>query len=244
MSAFSHRLAIGFGIGIFLLSTVVTFAAEYTSPAGYTLQIPEGWVAANLENRERLPPEVQKYLEDQKLDLKAIDLLVLGPEEFGQFSSNLNVVVTPGQIPVWKMTPEQFQKQATDQYQKMGVTISNHTVRKVNVAERDVFEMNYEATMPWAMEPIRQRQLMIPGGGKTYVVTFTSTLDGYAEDSMVFDAIQKTIRVPVETPSFGNGILSSSIQGGILGGLIGGAVAVFAKFRKKAPPATNAESDS
>ncbi|RLS52937.1 MAG: hypothetical protein DWH91_15450 [Planctomycetota bacterium] len=244
MSAFFHRLAVGFGIGIFLLNAVTIFAADYTSLAGYTLQIPEGWVAASFANLNQLPPEIQKYLVDQKLDLKAIDLLVLGPEEFGQFRSNLNVVVTPGQIPVGKMTPEQFQKQATDQYQKLGVTISNHTVRKVNVAEREVFEMIYDATMPWAMDPIRQRQLMIPGGGKTFVVTFTSTLEGYAEDSKIFDAIQQTIQVPVETWSLGNGILSSGLRGGILGGLIGGAVAVFAKFRKKSPPATNAESDN
>jgi hypothetical protein len=87
--------------------------------------------------------------------------------------------------------------------------------------------------MPGASEPLRQWQVAVPAGRRTYIVTCTSLEADQAKYRPVFAALVSSFRV-TPGPWWEDLLDSAAFKYGVIGGLVGGAVAWLKLRRRRA----------
>lgn len=209
------------------LCTQAAQAGTHVDPSGFRLTYPKGWFAVGEtalgEVSEGLPPGVKARMTRNNVDASQAALLVVreGPE--GEFLENLNVVVDPQQIPTTAAMLAKMKTMISTQYTAMGMQISNLVGAVEQVADRTSLVFEYEAIMPGEAEPLRQMQVMFPGGGKTYIVTCTGTLGSFEQYRGAFDGMLATFKAPepIERSPYWTKVATTAVLGGIIGGVVG-----------------------
>lgn len=244
-----HRRTLIVGLLLLASSREAALAGSYSDPSGFSFNYPDGWVAVNKaalgDLRQVLPQEVKDWLakNNANLDRVAMILLRQGQEEFLE---NLNVVVDGQQIPVNSDSVSKITSILPKQYASMGAQVSDIRVRQETLGTREVIVVDYSARLPTAPFPLRQRQYMIPGGGKTFIVTCTARAETFDRYQATFNEIMTGFQAPAPVSSgFDWGRVG---QTALIGGLVGGAAAALAGvlqlFRKKKPAPTVPEKRS
>ena len=201
-------------------------AGEYLDPSGFAFRYPEGWIAVNEQGRATLAKEVREWFDNQAFDLQALSVLVVDPTS-QEFAPNCNVVVNSSEIPVTERTLEELRGALPGQYKSMGIEISRLRADIQEVGANRAIVLHYDTKLPGVPHDLHQQQVYVPGGGRTHIITCTTTIDRVAQDDMAFQSILASFRVPpVEGGRFDwKAIGSSSMTGGIVGGLTAGIVA-------------------
>jgi hypothetical protein len=211
-------------------------AGEFKSEAGVSFQYPDDWVAVTQLNQSELRPEVQEYLRSNPIDFTQMHVMVLRVTT-GEFAENINLVIAPTQIPVSQAVFDQHKARVPGEYEKVGMKASNLTGAMVTIADRPAMVFTCDAEMPYGGDSLRQRQVLVPGGGKTFVFTCTAPQSTFDKYSGTFDQILGSLKVPAPVDT-GSDLLAyrlGKILGIIIGGLIGLFVGpkLFASFKKK-----------
>lgn len=207
---------------------------EYADPSGFSITYPDGWVVVNRAAmsgaQQALPPEMRDWVAKNKLDLSKVAVMVVrnGQEDFLE---NLNVVVNNQQIPTDDNAVKQLTAAMPGQYAAMGAQVTNIQGRVQKVASRDAVVVEYDARLPGVETPLRQRQVALPGGGKTYIVTCTARADTFDKYQPTFDAVLASFKAPAPAGFDWSRVFST----GVIGGLIGLVVAVVLGVMKKKP---------
>jgi hypothetical protein len=198
-------------------------AGEYTDPSGFSLKFPDGWVAVNSglmeHSSDTIPEAVKAMVANGQVDLNSIAVMVIRDSKDDTFE-NLNVVVEKEQIPVDDNSLKELKTVVAQQYSKMGVTITNFQAKIQKVANRDAIVMDFDSQQAG----VKQKQVMLPGGGKTYIVTFTGDPATFKNYEPTFDTILANFQAPAPVAAKGfnwNKTLTMGIVGGVIGGLVG-----------------------
>jgi hypothetical protein len=224
----------------FLLLTWGGFAGAevYTDPSGFSFTYPDGWFVVPRSNmgqvKDALPPGVKAWMAKNNFDFSRISVVLVRVGE-GDFLENLNVVVEKQQIPVNDNTI----KEASNQYAKAGAKVENFQGRVQQVASRPALVMDYQVVLPGTQRPLRQRQALIPGGGKTYMVTCTALPESFEQHRPTFETILASFQAP---PPVSQGFdWNQVLVGGMVGAVVGGLVGLFQWLFKKKKPAEGTE---
>jgi hypothetical protein len=214
------------------------FGKEYSDPAGFSLTYPDGWIAVPAPagdgfNPKDFPPEIQKWIAKNDIKVKKVALVVIrdGPEEFLE---NLNVVVEERQIPVDDKSAKKLSADLSQVLQSAGATIKSQQANVQKIGNRDVIVLDFESTFPVVPFPMKQRQVVFVGGGKTYVVTCTTKAADFAQHAKTFEIILASVNVPDPAPQ-GINWRHPAVMGAIVGGIagaIGVTIAALAKLRR------------
>lgn len=176
-----------------------TFGEEYRDPDGFSFTYPKGWIALTGETkdglREELTPETRTWLEKNAIDLNKISLLLVRNGK-AEFLENLNVVVIKQQITPDEETLKSLLEQMEKQYEKMGMKIKDVVSRVEKVGANKALVVEYRARLPIVPDELKQKQVFIPGGGKTYIITCTGRADTYADHAATFDKMLTSVTVP------------------------------------------------
>jgi hypothetical protein len=184
---------------------------------------------------QALPQELRDWIAKNNVDLNRVAVMLIrnGREEFLE---NLNVVVEKQEMPVNANTARQLTDVLTKQYTGMGIKLENLQGRVEKVGSRDAVVVNFQSRPPAVAAPLRQRQVMIPGGGNTYIITCTARADTFDQYLPTFETILASFRAP---PPVAKGfdwgrVVSGGVAGGIAGGVIGGLAGIILWFSRKA----------
>jgi hypothetical protein len=231
-------------IGILISLAFVTAAVggEYNDPSGFSITYPDGWFSVAKFNAQvgKLPQELRNWIAKNNIDLDKISVVVVRSGQ-DDFLENANVVVTPQEIPINDQSLKELVNGIKQQYRTLGISIDKLEGHEQQVGDNQVIILNFEGSMPAIPFLLRQRQMYLPGDGKSYIVTCTGKADTFATYSPIFDSILASFKTP---PSIANGfrwnrpIVIAAICGAI-GGAIGGLIAVPKKFgaeKKRTPP--------
>lgn len=213
------------------------FGGEYSDPSGFSFTYPNGWVAINRASmgdmREVLPEAIRDWVTSNNVDLSRVAVVLLRDAE-DEFLENLNVVVDEKQqIPVKDSTVKQLTEMMPKQYESMGINITSLKVRIEKVGDRDAIVVDYRTQLPGVPSPLRQKQVMFPGGGKTYTVTCTMKDESHAEYRPVFDKMLASFKMPEPKGFAMNRTLLYAVIGGAGGALLGGLTWIVKKLSRK-----------
>lgn len=231
MGAVQLRLVLGALVALVGASEVR--AGNYADPSGFAFAYPEGWVVVNRDAMDdvnsALPPEIKDWVARNKYDLGRVAMILLrnGSEEFLE---SINVVLSSQEISTTEASVRTLIEEISGQYESMGVEIKNLKGHVERVGNRDAVVVDYVAHFPSQPDRLRQRQVLFPGGGKTYVVTCTAKTDTFNDYEPTFTQALASFQAPAPTVkrfdwgNFGRTTLARALFGGIVGLLIGGGV--------------------
>lgn len=196
-----------------------------SDPSGFSFTYPDGWVAVNRESigdvRQKVSEETKGWV-SSNVDFSRLTAILVRDSD-DEFRDNLNVVVDPRQLPLTDQNRIQVTRAIAEEYGKMGVKLDDVQSRIQKVGERDALVLEYQIALPNVPDVLRQRQVMFPGGGKTYVVTCTSRASTFDLYRPVFDEVLASFQVPapVKTGFDWKRAVWMGVVGGALGGLAG-----------------------
>ena len=182
--------------GMFCLQAAL--AKEYTDPTGYSFTYPDDWVKADDAGvRERLDqiPEALKKSLDPNADLSRLSV-VITRETDAEYAENVTVAVMDGQVPIDEKSLAIAKDNVTKQASETGFQVTILQRRIERLEDRNAVVLEWLSKLPDVPVEIRHRQVLIPGGGQTYVFTYTSTSDQFEQYSPVFHKIVASFRGP------------------------------------------------
>jgi hypothetical protein len=100
------------------------------------------------------------------------------------------------------------------------------------------------------LPPYDKDRSTFQGGGKTYIITCTASVNSFDKYVPKFEKILETFKVPDPVPdkmakSFDwNEVLTMGLVGGVIGGVVAGLLAIMKWFTKKGKPDQRRESMS
>ena len=194
------RVSFSVVVQYLLTITNTMIAGEYNDSSGFSFSYPEGWFAASKVNpqNDKIPPELNKWIAKNNIDLDKIRVAVIrGGQD--DFLENMNVVVVPKEIPVNDQSLNELLGGLQQQYRTLGIAINKLDGSVQQIGDNKVILLNYESRLPAIPFLLRQRQMYVPGGGQSYIVTCTGKVDAFATYSPVFDSILASMKVPAST---------------------------------------------
>jgi hypothetical protein len=193
-------------ISLFLLtSSGKAFGEDYTDPSGFSFTYPEGWVLLTADKlkdiKQFIPEETKNWINKNKIDFSRVKLMLIRePKAREEFVENLNVVVEKQQLPLDDQSVKKLTGSLTKEYEAIGAKIENFKSRVEKVGSREALVIDYKTQLPGATAPIRQRQVYFPGGGKTYIVTCTASVNSFDKYAPKFEKILETFKLPDPVP--------------------------------------------
>lgn len=141
------------------------------------------------------------------------------------FLQNLNVVVVEEQQPVNDATLKQLLKLFPQQFASMGLKVNDLQGRMQKVGINEALVFDYRFVVPGTETEVKQRQVRIPGGGKTYIVTCTWKADLSADSLVPFENMLASFKVPA--PIARGFDMTSVLRGAVIGAVVGALVVLF-----------------
>lgn len=200
-------------------------AAEYKSEVGISFEFPDDWTAITELDREKLSPAVQAYLKENPIDLRRIQVTVIRLND-SDIQENFNVVMTPREVPVSASSIEKILSQIVSQMAIAGGQISEQSGELIDVAGRRAISLTYKTKLPFEAGLVQNRQIIIPGGGQTFCITFTALPATFNKYSGTFEAVLQSLTLPPQQSGF-----NWDVIGRLCGMIIGIAMGVFVMRR-------------
>ncbi len=219
-------------VALFVAGVPFSRAGEFKSEEGVSFQYPDDWVAITQLNQGDLSPEVQEHIRNNQFDLKSVHVWVLRVTT-DEFAENMNLIIIPGQIAASQSVLDQRKANVRAELEKSGVKVTHLSGAIETIADRPALVLTSDVLMPFAEEPLRQRQVLIPGGGKTFVLTCTATQASGDKYAATFDQILRTLQVPapVDTRFDRLADMIGMLTGVLIGVFVG--LKLFASLKKK-----------
>jgi hypothetical protein len=215
----------------FAVSVVAALLAVSPALAGdtspFTFHLPAGWTEvspATLKDEallKRLPPALAQAAQNVQVRWLAADL----DSTATGFTTNVNVVMQEGSGTVTQELVDQLAAQLVQNFggRKVDarlVTLQGSAVGRVHT-ERDQEGVK-----------VSLLQFLMPGRGRTAILSCTTTTDRYASQEPVFDKLAATTE-GIHAPSLLDGVGSAALTWGLIGAAIGGLGALSKSMSKK-----------
>ena len=232
---FSRRSRIACTAACVLLGSVfapVAMAAEpvFTSPKGFTITPPDGWVVAS-KDAASVASDVfkKKFPKFDGANLDRMAVMILNPSDIG--GTNVNVVVSPGRMPIDDSGAEaKVANILREQYTKMGVSVGRATATRKTFGTHPAILADVESNIGGVKT--RQWQAMMISGKQTLIVTCTSPQSTFDQYVPVFTKAIEGMTFPADAGAE----FPLWLRYGIIGGAVGGLIGLFQKLmasRKK-----------
>ncbi len=232
---------------LFLLASLglgVGFASggEYSDPSGFAFTYPDGWVvAASAQStpvKDVLPPEIKDWLAKNQVDVTKVNVLLVRDGE-DEFLENVNVVVNNREMPINDNSVRELLKLLPAQFAKLNAKVGSIDGKLEKLGANDAIVVDYQVTLPETDSPVKQRQVYLAGGGKTFIATCTATPASFSTYAPTFETILASFRVPAsKSQLFDVESARIGMVAGAIGGAIGGLIVALRKKKGAKKPRT------
>jgi hypothetical protein len=205
-------------------------AQEYASPRGFTLRVPEGWIVApndpNDANRARLAAEFPFLA---RVDPNRTSAFLFQPRTEG-FAPQVGVDIIEAAVRANSENGKAALRETAKTFKRIGGAESNAAFELRRVADRSVVFIRHEVRYPGQEEWLRQWQALVPGKGRTLVVTCTAEANDFPSVEPAFTRILDSLQVP-DRPGSLLADMPTLTKGLILGALLMGAIILLRVLR-------------
>ena len=174
-------------------------AAEFKSELGISFQYPDDWVAITDLNQADLPPKFQKLIQDKKFDLKKVKVVVLR-DTAEEFAENFSVVIAPDQMPTTTSFISKLKNEMKNKAAARGLQIADLSAEPISIANRPAINMTFKNRPAGSNVMMQQRIVYVPGGGNTFLLTFTAPVTTYDSYAGAFETALQSLQVPPAIP--------------------------------------------
>jgi len=196
--------------------------AEHKNPKGFSLTYPDGWLVATEEEQAAIRRAAEGTLPNlAPVDFSKVAAFIFDPEP-DEFAPYINVVVTPGGGRVTEKLEQEYRRALSANFGRLGLQPAGITTKRVEVGGRAALQAAYTLRFPGHPEPVRQKQVIVPTGNKTYTLTCCAPASSFAKYKPVFD--RSILSFQVEGGLFSE--MPGAVRGGIIGAIVGGLVGV------------------
>jgi len=198
-----------------LTSVAIADEPVFTSSQGFSITPPDGWTVVSESTATN---EIQKKFSKLKdINFDKIAVMILNPADSGV--TNLNVVVSPGKLPINEASIEEKVSSALrDQYSQIGVQLDKITVTRKTFGTHQALVADIEVTAPESF--LRQWQVMLPASGKTLIVTCSAPISS-------FDGVTPVFTKAIESMTFSTFEFPFWLRNALIGAIIGGLFGLF-----------------
>jgi hypothetical protein len=221
-------------LSLIIISVVVTvaIAAEpvFTSPQGFSITPPDGWVVASKDTVSQLSRVALDHFQKLgNIDLNKLAVVIFNPAPSAE-SQNLNVIVAPEKIPIDESGFEdKLAGELREQYTGMGAQLGRVSVSRKRFGAHAGLVADAEWSMAGAS--LRQWQVILPAGSHTIIVTCTAPQSSFDEVAPVFTkAIESMTYSNVTTSTFEMPVW---LRDAVIGAAIGGLIGLFQFFKSR-----------
>jgi hypothetical protein len=189
------------GLSIFVFAAIAR-GGEYSDPSGYSFNYPDDWVIvtqASLVGDPSIPPHIKDLV--AKLAKNFPDpsnfsaaLLHRSPNEFHRES--VTIVIQPQEMLLSPKSADELVVTIREQCPTRGISMTELQSHFQMIGGNYALVVECDARVPAAPFPLRYRQVYIPKGGKTYIITCAAKADSFATYSPTFDAMLASFKVP------------------------------------------------
>lgn len=195
-------------------------AGEFRDPSGFSFLFPDDWTAVTKANLKSVPAEVQERFRNGSFDLSKTSVVVVAPSVSG-LAANVSVAVLPACLPINDKSRQELTNTIQKRLAAIGIRIEGLRSEVYRDGVREAIVFDVDSNKPASSVPIRQRQVYFTGGENTFVVTFTSTAEQFADFRPQFYMIQTSFRVPPLSAKgwwkmYGASLLSYILTGAII----------------------------
>jgi hypothetical protein len=195
----------------------------------FAVRAPDGWLTLTRENYDAFIRQYGSQLPAQFMRAPggtgvAISFVRIGPP--GEFPPSLNVVTMKGAPPpINEKSKLEAAKAIADGFRAVLSDYRQESVRIIDVDKIRSLEIVSTAASPLRLpgaagrDPshLRYRQVLVPGKKRTFIMTFTDSMDSEGEFDDDYRRSLSSFRVLARPPRFG-----PVVNGGFFGGLLGG----------------------
>ncbi len=212
-------------------------AAEFKGPEGFTLQYPAGWIVASKQQQDQVRGVAEELVGQANLSGSPRFAALIHDPKQDEFMENVNVVVTPGSPSIDDKAVEAYVAALRQQFTSAGMNLAHARAERMRVGDRDAISAHYDLTLPGIPEPLRQWQVVVPGAGRTYVITCSAPPSQFGQYEPQFTSIVNSFRIDRGLAGVWDslpGPVRVGIVGGMIGGLVGGLVGAAKKVGRAA----------
>jgi len=220
----------------------VSPAAEYSSPKGFSFQYPDSWRIATGGQQVGVKKLVQKTFKGINPERVRRLAVVLLDSEQDEFVENVNVVIAKGRMPLEKESDDEILKMLKQQWARLGLSVRVLKHERIKIQGRPAFSVQYESQFAQQSGPVRQWAVMVPGNGRTYIMTCSAAAKDFERYQPIFNQIISSFRVDTGLAGWWYAlppVLRSAILGGAIGGLAGAGVALALRAIKRSRERTS-----
>jgi hypothetical protein len=219
---------LGIVVVVMMLITTPAMATEpvFTSPRGFSITPPDGWSVASKETISQMGSVVrQQFSKLGDINFDRVAVVLFSPADTS-VSENINVVVSPGRMPIEDSDAEQKMTDALrGAYGKMGVTITRVSVTRKTFGSHPALV----ADVDWntAGVQIRQWQVALPAAGQTLIVTCTAAPSSFDSVTPTFSKVIESMTYAAPEPASLSSGLPNWARGALIGAAIGGLYGLY-----------------
>lgn len=222
----------------------VALAETFRSDKGYSVEYPEGWTAIHQASESDLPKEAAHWLREKAVDLKGVDVLLLGPVD-DDFRANVNVVCTTGRLSPTPQFAGELTAGLQQQFSTMDLKADFLRSDVETLAGHKVVVIDATIKYPFDAPTVHQRYYYVQGDRLNYVLTCTDKADRFQQSRPTFEQIAGSFRAPrgflASLPPTLRDVVRSGMLFGVVGGVLGGLVAGYWAIRRQRKNAIVAE---
>jgi len=231
-------LMLPFALALYLLLNPKGRAVETGSYRdnlnSFAVRAPAGWLTLNRENYDvimrqygtQLPAKLAEAASSKNL---AVSFVRLGLSN--EFSPSMNVmIVTKAPPPINEKSKQEAAQAIAAGFAAQFVDYRQESVKIIDVDSIRSLEIISTATLPFRFSSaenavnlrLRSRQVLVPGKGRAYILTFSSRTDAGDDGDAEFLGALDSFRVLKRPPRF-----SPVLNGAFIGGLIAAMFFLF-----------------
>jgi hypothetical protein len=168
-------------------------SGRFTSPEGFSLNVPEGWQVLTKEQSQAVSDEMKARTKFNPTRMAAMIYSPTDPRV------NVNVIVLMGAVPMDNDAAQGYAQMLKDQSAQASVTLENFSVNPHMYGPNSALLADYDMDFTNSTGPnkdlgkVHQWQVVFSGAGKTYVVTCTAGAGAFPVVAPVFDRILNSL---------------------------------------------------
>jgi hypothetical protein len=216
---------------LFLMLPLVSQGSEYQSPKGFHLEYPNDWVIATKEQQRTVGDAAGKLV--GSIDFNRIDAIIYNPQS--DPIQNVNVIVVPESMPSGNDGVSEVESAMRQQFTSANISAQNLECGTTHVGSNDAISCAWTALID--SHEMRQRQFLIAGKVRSFIITCSAGAKTYTSVEPVFTQMLNSFAVASEpgiTPEEWWSKLSPVARNVIIGAAIGAAYGLLSSLFKKA----------